>query len=136
MAIQDLTLVQVLQNKMRWHQKRQAVLAQNIANSDTPNYRARDLAKFEVDVPDKTTRSVAVARTQAGHMSIGGGTGRHGEGSMNDSDRKTFEVRPSGNAVSLEEQISKSSENAAGYQASTAMLQKVIGLYRTALRTR
>ena len=43
MQFADLPLVGMLKQRMSWHQERQSVLAQNVANADTPNYRARDL---------------------------------------------------------------------------------------------
>ena len=43
MAINDLPVLSALRTKMQWHQERQRVLAENISNSDTPNFRPRDL---------------------------------------------------------------------------------------------
>ncbi len=44
MAIPDIPILSMLRTRMQWHQERQRVLAENVANADTPNYRARDLA--------------------------------------------------------------------------------------------
>ena len=33
----------MLRRRMQWHQERQRLLAENVANADTPNYRVRDL---------------------------------------------------------------------------------------------
>ena len=43
MAVTDLPLFQALKSKMQWHQTRQVVLAENIANADTPGFEARDV---------------------------------------------------------------------------------------------
>ena len=43
MSMNDLPILSALRSKMQWHQERQRVLAENISNSDTPNFRPRDL---------------------------------------------------------------------------------------------
>ena len=44
MAISDLPIFSMLRTRMNWHQERQRLLAENVANADTPGYRPRDLA--------------------------------------------------------------------------------------------
>ena len=43
MAFDDLPLVGLLKNRMRFLEARQKVLSENVANAETPGYRARDL---------------------------------------------------------------------------------------------
>ena len=43
MSIGDLPVLSALRTRMQWHQERQRVLAENVANSDTPNFKPRDL---------------------------------------------------------------------------------------------
>ena len=54
MAINDLPILSALRTKMQWHQERQRVLAENVSNADTPNFRPRDLVepKFDTGAPD------------------------------------------------------------------------------------
>ena len=49
MAITDLPMFSMLRTQMQWHQERQRVLAENVANADTPNFRPRDLAPLKFD---------------------------------------------------------------------------------------
>ncbi|MFL6792365.1 MAG: flagellar basal body protein, partial [Bradyrhizobium sp.] len=49
MAINDLPILSGLRTKMQWHQERQRVLAENISNSDTPNFKPRDLVEPTFD---------------------------------------------------------------------------------------
>ena len=49
MAITDLPLFSMLRTRMQWHQERQRLLSENVANSDTPNFRPRDLAPLSFD---------------------------------------------------------------------------------------
>ena len=44
MSISVIPILSMLRTRMQWHQERQRVLAENVANAETPNYRARDLA--------------------------------------------------------------------------------------------
>ena len=49
MAINDLPILSALRTKMQWHQERQRVLAENISNANTPNFRPRDLVEPKFD---------------------------------------------------------------------------------------
>ena len=52
MAINDLPILSALRTRMQWHQERQRVLAENISNSDTPNFKPRDLIEHVVEEAD------------------------------------------------------------------------------------
>ena len=49
MELQDLPLLTMLRQRMTWLNQRQDLLAQNVANSDTPRYVARDLKPLDFD---------------------------------------------------------------------------------------
>ena len=49
MAIADIPILSMLRTRLDWAQARQRVLAENVANSDTPQFRARDLAPPKFD---------------------------------------------------------------------------------------
>ena len=49
MAINDLPILSALRTKMQWHQERQRVLAENISNANTPNFKPRDLVEPKFD---------------------------------------------------------------------------------------
>ncbi len=68
MAITDLPLFSMLRTRMQWHQERQRLLSENVANSDTPNYRPRDLAPLQFDRTMPTLTSIGLDRTEAGHI--------------------------------------------------------------------
>ena len=42
----NIPLFSALTEKMKWHQVRQGLLAENVANAETPGYKGRDLAAF------------------------------------------------------------------------------------------
>lgn len=82
MAITDLPLFGMLKTKMRWHQARQSVLAQNIANADTPGFRPSDLKPADMRTSMQTPRAggVTAALTHKAHIAgpvlSGGAFGR------------------------------------------------------------
>lgn len=118
---------------MHWHQERQRLLSENVANADTPNYRSRDLAPYNPDPSVKAPgQQLAMARTQPGHVAgAGGGTSQFA------ADRRgVHEVRPVGNAVTLEDEMLKVASNQMDYQAATSLYSRSLGLFKTALGKR
>jgi flagellar basal-body rod protein FlgB len=53
----------MLRTRMQWHQERQRVLAENVANAETPRYRARDLAPPNFDVVTAVAESETAIQT-------------------------------------------------------------------------
>ena len=47
MGLMNMPVFAALTDKMRWHQTRQGLLAENVANAETPGYRGRDLAQYD-----------------------------------------------------------------------------------------
>lgn len=76
MSINDLPVLSALRTKMQWHQERQRVLSENVSNSDTPNFRPRELVEPKFDKTGATTGSMgtlAMTVTSASHMTPPGG---------------------------------------------------------------
>jgi len=104
MDIQNIALFQAMGAKMNYLGTRQGVLANNIANADTPEYRPRDLTEvdFGAVLQDVTgSKKVRVGRTNPGHMMPGGNI----HDPQNRKARMTYEVAPADNAVIIEEQM-------------------------------
>ena len=133
MSITDLPLFSMLRTRMHWHQERQRVLAENVANADTPRYRARDLAPLKFEAPGgdapATVSSVALATTEPGQMN---GFGLSPPRFRTES-KGNYEVRPTGNAVNLEDEMMKVAANQMDYQAATAVYTRSLNLIKTAL---
>ncbi len=68
MAISNIPIFSMLRTKMHWHQERQRLLAENVANADTPKFRPRDLAPPALEQNRPAAGSLALARTSAGHL--------------------------------------------------------------------
>jgi len=126
MAISDIPILSMLRTRMQWHQERQRVLAENVANADTPNYRARDLAPLNFDRA-LTGASVSLARTDANHIAAAAGGSRFTE-----DGHPSYEVRPRGNAVSPEDEMLKLAGNQMDYDAAVSLYTHSLALIKTA----
>ena len=49
MPISEIPIFSMLRTRMQWHQERQRLLAENVANADTPKFKPRDLAPPQFD---------------------------------------------------------------------------------------
>ena len=128
MQIGGLSLFQALGEKMRWHQERQGVLAENIANADTPDYVERDLKAFSFGDEMSSVASLTMSTSSPQHMSAtSGGGGAFG------SESAPFEITPSGNGVTLEDEMMKVSSNDMDYQAVTTLYTRSMRLLKIAI---
>ena len=139
--LEQLSIFQALSGKMDYLSARQRVLAQNIANADTPNYRPHDLQApdfssvlHQTSATKVHAPTISLAATQSGHMGTAGGA--NSQKLMLKTSRDTYEVSPDGNAVVLEEQVMKASNTAADYQLATQIYSKQLDLLRLAIRGR
>ena len=143
MPVSGIPLFSMLRTKMQWHQERQRLLAENVSNADTPRFRPRDLAPLKFDnrmasagVPGagapNAGGTVTLARTDPGHLGSMAGSAAQFQ-----PDRKgVFEVRPAGNAVTLEDEMMKVAANQMDYQAATTLYGRSLGLLKTAIGKR
>ena len=67
MPISDIPILSMLRTRMQWQQARQQVLAQNIANADTPDYQAKDLAPLDFR-RELSAASLGLDRTNPNHI--------------------------------------------------------------------
>jgi len=131
MPISDIPLFSMLRTRMHWHQERQNVLANNVANADMPNFRPRDLVPPRMDQLT-ATGSVNMMSTSAGHI-----TGVSGDGGTRfQINASGYEARPSGNSVDLEDEMIKVAANQMDFQAATTLYTRSLNLLKTALGKR
>ncbi len=135
MAITDIPILSMLRTRMQWAQERQRVLAENIANADTPKFHALDLAPLKFDTQQQSPgsgpppTSVSLVRTESGHIA---GIGQS-DSPFRSKNEAGYEVRPTGNSVNLEQEMMKVAANQMDYQAVTALYTRSLGLLKTAL---
>ena len=117
-------LFDLADRRLAWLDRRQQVLAQNIANADTPGFRARDVTPFAASLSGATLRSDP-ARTNPAHLA-----GRHDgqAGTIIGTGARSLD----GNDVRLEEQLGKIASTDLAQNTATSLYKKFIGLYRIA----
>ena len=135
MPISDIPIFSMLRTRMQWHQERQKVLAENVANADTPNFRTRDLKPLDfgsqVQAANQAGGPVRLAATDPAHI-----TGSAGNGAFATDRNSKYDVKPAGNAVNLEDEMMKVASNQMDYQAAISLYSRSMGLFRTALGKR
>lgn len=130
----DMPLLAMLKQRMSWLSARQNVLAQNVANADTPGYTARDLkpVNFQDILQSATTPSQfqgGMIVTDPRHISLK----QQGASDYNDFASPDVAANPSGNSVSLEQEMIRVSDTQAEYQAASNLYAKAIDMMKTAI---
>ncbi|HET9616890.1 MAG TPA: flagellar basal body rod protein FlgB [Pseudolabrys sp.] len=129
MGLTDIPIFSMLRTRLEWAQTRQRVLAENVANSDTPNFRPRDLAPPKLDGSSTGPTPVRLATTESGHIPGIGGAGE----TFRTERRGAYDLRPAGNAVNIEDEMMKVAANQMDYQAVTALYTRSLNLLKTAI---
>ncbi|PIE08445.1 MAG: flagellar biosynthesis protein FlgB [Rhodobacterales bacterium] len=105
---------------------RQAVIAQNIANADTPGYRARDIAEFSASYGQDHTDGLVA--TRPGHHFAN-------ETGFSASAREVYRPgaeSPNGNNVSIENEIFAAAEAFGDHDKALAVYRTALTVLRTA----
>lgn len=123
MMDQPTGLFDLAERRLGWLSARQKVLAQNIANADTPAYGARDLAPF-ADMVGRL--GIEPARTNPLHLA--GFIVQTAATQLNAAERA-----PDGNAVSLENQLSKVADDETTQALVGNIWHSYMGMFMTAL---
>lgn len=146
MAMQDLTLMSAMLKKMDWHEERQKIIAQNIANADSAGYRPMDIKPLDFKQILGSSTSpllMSVAGSNGGAMSMVATNSTHfGAENMAGSGQKVpsvkqkdvYEVAPAGNAVILEDQLLRMNENYTDHAFVSNLYQKNLAMLKMALK--
>ncbi|WP_230533104.1 flagellar basal body rod protein FlgB [Microvirga roseola] len=121
-------LFDLASRQSQWLAVRQSTIAGNIANANTPGYKARDVEPF-ADVLDKT--KLAMVGTRSGHITM---DGRQVEGTKVKKS-ETWDTVYSGNSVSLEQEMSKSGEVNRQHSLNTSIVKSFHRMLMSTVRT-
>lgn len=120
MKLSGMSFFQLASQRMSWLGARQAVISENIANADTPNYRAKEISGFDQMLQARTpTQGLAV--TDAQHIRT---TASTPAGVRVETDETAWESALDGNNVALEQQTIKSAEVAGSYRLAAQLYRK------------
>lgn len=116
----DIGLFHLAEQRLAWVDRRQALLAQNIANANTPGYRSRDAAPFATSLGAAT-----LSRTAPGHLAPNRSAG--GVGST-----RPQQLSPNGNGVSMEEELGRVADTSAMQEMTINIQRRYSAMFRTA----
>lgn len=132
-----------LDDLFRFHQQalslrseRQQVLASNIANADTPNYKARDFdfaAALRAATAGAPSAASPLTVTSAGHMS-GAPSGERTASGVELKYRSVQQGAVDGNSVDMDAERAQFADNAVHYQASLTVLTHEIKMMLAAIQ--
>lgn len=106
---------------------RQATIAGNVANADTPGYKARDVAPF-AEVLART--GLGMAATDGRHLQ-----GSPGAAAVKVRPSETWDPLDTGRSVSLEQELLKSNEVAREHSLNTAVVKSFHRMLIASLRS-
>lgn len=131
MTLETMGYFKSINARMSWLNQRQRVLAENVANANTPGFRAKDVEEpnFQ-DLLRRSVAPVALATTSGKHLQGGGQSGK-----------VTFKVHDapdavedkSGNSVNLEGEMMKVAKTTADHELMSNLYRKGIDLMRVAI---
>ena len=109
--------------------KRHSIIASNIANAETPGYKAKDIS-FEDELKKAIVmESGDMRKTNPRHMS---GAGNISSVTVKSVDAEGA-LRNDGNNVSVDEEMSKLAQNSIGYDTASQILAKKFGTLKYAI---
>jgi flagellar basal-body rod protein FlgB len=134
MNLDQIPLFAMLRGKLGYLNQRQKLIAQNVANADTPGYAPSDLKPFTfaqaLEAPLAASSSLATTRTNAAHLSGKTET----KPAWKSEVTPDSEARLDGNQVVLEEEMIKMNEARMDYDAAIGLYQQSLQMIRTAAR--
>lgn len=118
-------VMKLAQNLARHSGARQAQIAKNIANADTPGYRARDIVGFADNVQRSDGPDVKTTRT------------RHMTASIFQAAYRTEdlggEAAPNGNNVSVEVEMARGTDAKSAHELALTVYKSSLDILRTSL---
>jgi len=133
MDLNKLTLFGLMKGQLGWLGRRQEVLAQNVANADTPNFKPTDLQTFDFqDMVKRQQMQQGRGLTTTSPMHFAGARTQTSP-FAEVQDAAPYETAPNGNAVVLEEQMAKLGETQIQHRLTSELYRKHIGMIKIAI---
>lgn len=120
-------------NALNLRTYRQELLASNIANADTPHYKARDFdfkSALAGRLAGTTTGDVQMNKTAAGHLDAGGG----GISGVSVGYRGEYQGAVDGNTVNMDIERSAFAENSVQVEALLTFIREQVKVMNLALQ--
>ena len=132
MSLDSIPLFSMIRGKLGHLSQRERLIAQNVANADTPGFTPTDLKPFTIARAATSSQPImAPARPSGAHLS---GTKPAAQGAFKAVATPDSETTLDGNRVVLEEQMMKMAEARLEYDAAIGFYQKSLSMLRMAAR--
>lgn len=122
----DLAILRLADGLARHASGRHSLITENIANADTPGYRAKDLAPFQ-----EAFDAAPMRATREGHVEAPGTRGFETVRAA-----AMGAASPNGNDVALDDQMVKAAQALGTHNKATAVYGKTLDILRIAARGR
>lgn len=140
MSMLNIPLFDALGAKMTYLDRKNTVIAENIANADMPSYRAKQVSDVNFGrVLEKTIQRSGTDKVQVAPVTMATTNPRHlplpgvDANAKTMQARMTYEVSPNNNSVIIEEQMVQANAVQMDYNLMTNLMRKNMGMYFTAL---
>lgn len=128
MSLTDGGVLSLLSEKMSYLGQKMSVHSQNVANANTPGYKAKELKPFTPFSETLAEASSGMMVTDDKHIVPASMAGVNAQTKR----ARSFETVPSGNSVDLEQQMMEVSSTSIDYQATISIYQKFMTLLKDA----
>src|SRR6476659_2034458 len=115
-VVGPLYLMELASSQAKWLELRQSTIATNVANANTPGYKARDVEPFNKVLDGMPVR---LATTSPTHMQLSPAE----TDTRTNAKKESWEVVHSGNSVSLEQEMIKGSDVNRDYSMNSAIVR-------------
>ncbi len=121
-----IAVFDLAEQRLAWTERRQALLARNVANATTPSFHPQDLVPFAQTLSRMS--AVAPVRTQPGHMS-----GTVDTSAQSPARNRPAARAPDGNTVALDKELTKVADTETIQSLTTAVYKQYMGMFNSAL---
>ncbi len=125
----DIGILQMAQDLAAHTSSRQSVIAQNIANADTPGYKARDMASFADSFHETAHMRMSSRPARAAHIAMGSSSA----GADIFESTEFGAESPNGNTVSLEDQLVRAADVKYQHDLALGIYAKSINILRAGM---
>ena len=126
MAGNGIGLFDLADKRLAWIDQRQQLLAQNLANADTPGWQPKDLKPFAATLARTTPADLAL--TNPLHLA-----GPQDGALAPNAKARPEERAPDGNAVAIDGELTKVAQTNDTHALVVNLSQTYLGMFRTAL---
>jgi len=126
-VVQPVYLFDLAFQRSQWLAVRQTAVAENVANANTPNYRARDVEPFEATL-DKT--ALTMTATNPRHLSLASSPVR----AASVQEGRSSNITGQGNDVSMEKELIKAGEVSRDYSLNVSIVKSFHRMWMASVR--